>query len=245
MQYVSFEDANGERLLTLPDSETEVLPGIPWGSPGEYFTPAFWKAFAWKQEAFYRPRAFGVTLKEELAACMLCGYGVPSELGVAAFERLRAENLLTGQATAHEIERRLSLPLELAGRRIVYRFYRSKARALAAALEAFDHMELDRCQDPLEARRLLMLLPGVGPKTASYIVRNYYRSNDVAVLDVHITRASKLLKIFPQNADPQRDYLKLEQRFLEFACALGVPASVLDNLMWDGMRTLEPTTRTA
>ena len=49
---------------------------------------------AWKQEARYQPRASGANLREELAACMLCGYGIPSEVGLAAFYGLRARGVL-------------------------------------------------------------------------------------------------------------------------------------------------------
>lgn len=243
MQYIAHDQAGEERLLTLPNPEVEIMPGVPWGSAGEFFTPAFWKVFAWKQEAAYRPQPFGNSLREELAACMLCGYGIPSELGVAAFRRLKSEHLLTGDASADVIEQSLSRPLMVRGKHVRYRFYRSKARVLAAAMRDFDEVPIGADDTPAAVRNRLMTLAGVGPKTASYVVRNYFGSDEVAVLDVHITRASRMLRIFPDDADPQRHYFELEQKFLDFARAIEVRASVLDNLMWDGMRTLEPLTR--
>jgi len=242
VQYVSHCDQAGSRLLALPDSGDEVMPGLKWGSAGDYFTPAFWKAFAWKAEASYSPRAFGENLREELAACMLCGYGIPSEVGVAAFWRLKRSDLLA-TPNCVRFQEALSEPLAVNGRQIRYRFFRTKSVALEGALRAFDDRGIDPSLTAIELRDELMTLPGVGPKTASYIVRNYLGSDDVAVLDVHITRASKMLRIFPESADPQRQYFHLERLFLEFARAIEVRASVLDNLMWDGMRTLEPATR--
>jgi thermostable 8-oxoguanine DNA glycosylase len=243
VQYVSYDSGSGVRVLKLPDSGDEVLPGLKWGSVSDYFTPAFWKAFAWKSEGRYLPRSFGGSLREELAACMLCGYGIQSEVGVAAFHRLKKLNLLEGAQSAECLQDALAEPLALNGRLVRYRFFRAKAAALAIALREFDALDLALCDTAIQVRELLMTLPGVGPKTASYAVRNHFGSDEVAVLDIHITRASKMLSIFPQTADPQRHYFKLERLFLDFARALGVRASVLDNLMWDGMRTLEPSTR--
>lgn len=243
MQYVSVEWS--DELLTIPDPEAEVLPGIAWGSTADYFSPAFWKAFAWKQQGHYAPRRIGSSLREEVAACMLTGYGIKSEVGVAAFHRLKEWNLLAGDASSADIEAALAAPLALNGRNVRYRFFRAKARAVAAAMAAFDSAQPNKKAGVLNIREALMSLPGVGPKTASYAVRNFYGSDAVAVLDIHIVRASKMIALFPNNADPQRQYLALEDLFLQFAAAIGVRASVLDNLMWDAMRTLEPTTRSA
>lgn len=242
VQYVAHDDGSGTRLLSLPDPTDEVLPGVIWGSAGDYFTPAFWKMFAWKAELQYLPRAFGETLREEIAACMLCGYGIPSEVGIAAFDRLKTQGVL--EHPRHErLIAALREPLAVNGKTVRYRFYRAKAKALEAALMAFDGLSIDSAASHVEIRNLLLTLPGVGPKTASYVVRNYMRSDEVAVLDVHITRASKMLRVFPESADPQKQYFHLERLFLDFARALGVRPSILDNLMWDGMRTLGPVTR--
>jgi N-glycosylase/DNA lyase len=243
VQYVSHGDGTGYRVLALPDSNVEVLPGTCWGKVGDYFTPAFWKAIAWKQGSRYMPSTTGGSLREELAACMLCGYGVPSELGRAAFRRLINRGLLGTRPDPKAVEASLTEPLEVGGRQCQYRFYRSKARALVAAMERFDDLIILPCDTPSEIRGRLLALPGVGPKTASYVVRNFFASDDVAILDVHITRASIMMRIFPEGANPQRDYFTLEKRFLEFARAIEVKPSVLDNLIWHGMRTLDRVTR--
>ena len=62
----------------------------------------------------------------------------------------------------------------------------------------------------------------------------------MAVLDVHICRACEACGIFPRGTDPSRNYLQLEERFLELARALRIRAGVLDNLMWKTMRQLAP-----
>jgi N-glycosylase/DNA lyase len=243
VQHVAFADSLGEGVLVLPDHDVEVLPGVPWGKAGDYFTPAFWKSIAWRQQGRYCPRPIGSSLREELAACMLSGYGIPSEIGLAAFERLRGIGMLDGNASALEIEQYLAQPMTMAGRQVRYRFFRSKGRFLARAMAKFD--DLGSLEDvfPSEVRSRLLTLPGVGPKTASYVVRNYFGSDDVAILDVHITRASKMMRVFSEEADPQRHYFELERQFLDFARAIDVRPSVLDNLIWHAMRILEPATR--
>jgi thermostable 8-oxoguanine DNA glycosylase len=64
-------------------------------------------------------------------------------------------------------------------------------------------------------------------------VRNYRRSNCVAVIDIHILRAGRHIGLFPLEANPQRHYCSLEDAFIRFAAALNTGAGALDGLMWD------------
>ena len=83
-----------------------------------------------------------------------------------------------------------------------------------------------------------MKINGVGPKTASWIVRNLTGSDEVAILDIHIIRACRLMSLFPREVRLPRDYGPLEERFLKFAEGLGVGAAVLDALIWTKMREM-------
>jgi thermostable 8-oxoguanine DNA glycosylase len=83
-----------------------------------------------------------------------------------------------------------------------------------------------------------MQLPGVGPKTASWIVRNYRGSDEIAIVDIHIARACRAAGLTSARLTPSTDYFAIEDRFLQFASALGVPASYLDHLMWNVMRKI-------
>ena len=85
-----------------------------------------------------------------------------------------------------------------------------------------------------------MGLPGIGAKTASWIVRNHRGSDAVAIIDIHILRAGRHIGVFPVSWQPQRHYTQLECAFLKFAEALGVRASLLDALIWDYMRRISP-----
>jgi thermostable 8-oxoguanine DNA glycosylase len=83
-----------------------------------------------------------------------------------------------------------------------------------------------------------MELPGIGPKTASWIARNWLGTDEVAILDVHVLRAGTMMGLFPKNYRMPRDYVFLEERFLALANALNVKASFLDAIIWREMRIL-------
>lgn len=225
----------------LPHHSTELLPGIEWGCPSEVFSPAFWKFQSKASREAYRNNSFrlGNSLIEEVAVCLLGGHGLPAELGLAAFNRLRDLDLIRKSASQIEIEAALTEPLKLNGKLRRYRFPRQKAKFLWHAFQAIS--DLPEGITPRCLRDLLVALPGIGPKTASWIVRNHFGADDVAILDVHILRAGALIGIFPHSADPSRHYFVLEQRFLEFCGAIEEPASIVDALMWDYMRRIGPT----
>lgn len=224
--------------LTLPSADDYVLPGVRWGAFDELLTAAYWRGQAWQQNALgmYRNHRFGDSLREELAACLLGGYGMPAELGLLAYARLRERGLLEGKPQASSIEKSLKEPFEINNRVWHYRFPHQKARYLSECLGAVDNF-VEPASD-IGLRDALAQFPGIGLKTASWIVKNYRSSNQVAIIDTHILRAGRHLALFPPEWEPQRDYKRLEERFLCFASAIGVCASFLDGLIWDYMRQI-------
>src|SRR5438309_524548 len=84
---------NGERIeqLELPPPGKRLMRSVRWGRHDCPFTPAYWAAQAWLQECCQPPACLriGSTLAEEIAACILGGHGMPAEIGLAAFARLR------------------------------------------------------------------------------------------------------------------------------------------------------------
>ena len=231
--------------IELPAANADVLPGVRWGHTAEFFSPAFWKyqSQAHRDTERFQCHALGRTLTEEVAACLLGGYGIPAELGLAAFARLRDNGMLAGKATRDELERALERPFQGTHMPRKYRFPRQRARYLCAALNAVP--ALRQTSDSRQLRAALLDICGIGPKTASWIVRNHLGSDEVAILDVHITRAGVAAGVFPKNADPRRSYFELERRFLEFCTAIDEPASRLDAIMWDCMRRLFPLIKRA
>ena len=226
--------------LFLPHSQ--VVPGVQFGRPEWVPSPAFWASLAAQEgpnpERYVSPR--GAPLVDDVAFCLLGGYGIRMEVNRAAWQRLNEANVFTADPVpeATEIEELLSKPLEVMGRRTRYRFPRQRAVRLSHALRYLQANELEHLSG-VELRDALMTLPGIGPKTASWIVRNWSGSDAVAILDVHVVRAGQLMGLFPQRVRLPRDYGVLEARFLAFANAIGVPASLLDALIWREMRALK------
>ena len=224
--------------IKLPPPSAEVLPGVRWGHTAEFFSPAFWKyhSQAHRYTERFQRHALGRTLVEEVSACLLGGYGMPAELGWAAFVRLRNEGLLSGRAGVEELEHALTRPFKVKCTLRKYRFAHQRAKYLCAAINGVRNLSPTR--DGRQLRNQLMGITGIGPKTASWIVRNHLGSDEVAILDVHITRAGVAAGVFPRSADPTRNYFKMEQLFLEFCAAIDEPPSRLDAIMWDYMRRI-------
>lgn len=230
------------QTIELPSPDTEVMPGISWGCASELFSPAFWKYQSWSTRDAYQHGSFklGCSLLEEVAVCLLGGFGQPAELGLAAFRRVKDRDLLRPGVERLELESALLEPLPFGAGFRRYRFPIQKAKYLWHAIHAVDALPAEL--SPRQLREHLTSVPGIGPKTASWVVRNHFDCDDVAILDIHILRAGAEIGLFAEDADPARDYYRLEERFLEFCCAIDEPASLVDALMWDYMRRIGPTT---
>lgn len=230
----------GEETLQreVPSPDTHVVPNVPWGRPEVLFTPAYWMTQCWMRERTFQPSShrLGQNLREEVIACLLGGHGIPAEVGLAAFERLRDRGLISDACVSAEIlSEHLREPLVVLGRQITYRFWSQKARYIAQTLRTLT-VQTTSYESHHELRSYLMRLPGVGPKTASWVVRNWLGSNEVAILDVHIVRAGQLMNLYSLNDYAADNYFAMEQRFLDLAAAIDEPASYLDALIWSEMR---------
>jgi thermostable 8-oxoguanine DNA glycosylase len=221
--------------------DDEIVPGVLFGSPEWVPTPAFWAALADQEgeDADDYVSLPGTPLAEDLAFCLLGGYGIKMELNRAAWEKLNDAGVFQADPvpSRNKLEKLLSEPLNVNGRLQRYRFPRQRADRLFTALTSIKKSP-PPTDSPIRFRDSLMTLPGIGPKTASWIVRNWSGSDEVAILDVHVLRAGTIMGLFPENYRLPKDYVALERRFLDFAKALSIPASVLDALIWREMRVL-------
>jgi len=221
-----------ELAFLLPDPNKEILPGVRWGRCEELFTPAYWKIqYYFHMEEFCKEYfCVSSTLLEEICACLLGGYGMRSELGLAAFERLQNHNLLQPKTGYEELLTALSVPFFIEGRFVRYRFPKQKAIFLTALLNRSDLFEIP-CDNDLVLREWLLTVRGIGMKTASWIVRNWLCSENVAILDIHIHRAGLIAGFFNDENHIEKDYRSMEKRYLEFSAALGVSPANLDSLI--------------
>lgn len=217
--------------MTTVERASYELHAFRWGEPHQFGSVAYWIA-----EARLRPLpqtwALTGTLTEEVICCMLGGHGMPAETGLAAFEAVRDAGLIEVRATAADVEDVLRRPLSVAGgnRTVRYRFPRQRASWVASALA-----HLDEHEPPTSARAMrdwLTDIPGVGLKTASWIVRNHLGSDDVAIIDVHIRNAGVGAGFFSERWRPDRDYGIMESAFLAVAELGEVSAAQLDSVIW-------------
>jgi thermostable 8-oxoguanine DNA glycosylase len=228
------------RTLEMPDANQEVMPGIKWGHFDQMFSPAFWYGQAWLDSSTKRFSCYriGATLREEVAACLLGGYGIPAEVGLAAFRAMCASTILKQESTStEEIYGALSQPLQIGERRVRYRFASQKSNYLAATLNKLSR-ECPPAHSARAFRGYFLHCKGVGPKTASWITRNWLDSSDVAIIDIHIHRAGLLCGFFDHSQSVARDYFSMEERFLRFANALQLQASTLDSIIWKHMKLM-------
>jgi N-glycosylase/DNA lyase len=227
--------------IELPDPQEKILPYITWGRFQDFFTPAYWYTQVWASEkhGFHGTQRLGASLAEEIAICLLGGYGMVAEHGLAAFEKLRGHGFFSGYLSSEEkIMQVLQTPLYIGSRQVYYRYPRQRSKYLYQAMRKLEEEAPPQLNDR-EFRSWLMSFNGIGPKTASWITRNWLSSDNVAVIDIHIQRSGMIIGLFVPQLNPIKDYFEMEKLFLNFASAIRVRASVLDAVMWSHMRMMK------
>lgn len=227
-------NAARDSIYNIPNEQEELLPGIKWGNYAQLYTPAFWKLQYLISGQSYKENKHRLcsNILEEIVMCLLGGFGIPSEMGIVAFQRFKEEGLIKYGVSHSAVNAALSKPFtSVKGKTVRYRFHNQKSKYLYALLNRPDLHKIPLNND-LELRRWLLSINGIGLKTASWITRNWLNSNKVAILDIHIIRAGILAGIFDINADVSHEYLKLEEQYLAFCLAMEVPPADLDAIIW-------------
>lgn len=213
---------------------------VRWYDPTYLGTPAFWV-----EQTRRRPRPVtyqvGSTLLEEVALCLLGGYGITEQMALAAFTRCHQRGYLCGDVVSEkDIDAALREPMTIPGRSrpVRYRFPAQKSRRLAAAIAYLDSGNPPPLNQPRQLRDWLTAVPGVGPKTASWAVRNLTRSDAVAVIDIHIRRAGVAAGVFDPVWKLPRDYRLFEEAFVAWAHLGGVATADLDACIWSALASL-------
>ena len=203
-----------------------------WGRHDAFGSPAYWvgQAARGAYDASVGQFASG-TLESEAAFCLLGGYGVSAESAAVA-HRAVMPLVERGSVDAAEYEAVLAAPSAETGRR--YRFPRQRAQRIAEAVQLFS-TEVPPA-DPLALRAWLLRIPGIGPKTAAWIVRNRTGSDEVAIIDIWLIRSMTACGVFPGGWDVRRHYERFEAAFLQYARQGQVPASTLDLCIWTQAR---------
>ena len=229
--------------LDFPAPDQDILPGVKWRHIEAFPSPAYWayQVLARRLEINTVNYKLGHTLKEEVGACLLGGHGIPAAIGIAAFKLLKSYGAFEASPPSEgDLYEWLSQPINTGDKSVLYRFAKQKARYLAAALNKLD-VEVPPLESGRQLRDWLTTIPGIGYKTASWIARNWLNADDIAILDIHILRAGLLAGFFPKDLTVERDYLKLEQLFIQFSKSMGVKSSELDALIWYEMQASSNT----
>jgi len=116
------------------------------------------------------------------------------------------------------------------------RFHNNKTKYILESKETWNIVKkkLENAET-IELRNYLAEnVKGYGLKEASHFLRNVGKSNNkIAILDRHILRNLKNLKIIPiDKVKNKKNYLEIEQKFLNFSKEIEIPIDELDLLFW-------------
>lgn len=210
-----------------PDSHRQYWTGREW----QLGTASYWETVALRSPTPTTYR-LGQTLNEEIAACILGGYGMTWDTVQPYLQRVQESGLLetNSRPSAEQLVALLLEPVLVEGKPRRYRFPFQRSERLALALRQ-STIELERLSD-IDLRNSLEQIPGIGPKTASWIVRNWRASDAVAIIDIHIARAGVVAGVFDPGWSVAAHYSRFEEAFLSWSVASRVPASKLDSAIW-------------
>lgn len=243
MQKMIYDTTSGEEILIQVPHENELInKNISWGKIEAFFTPAFWYTQTIMHEkeksAMLNYKISNGALLEETLACLIGGYGIPSEIGNAKFAQLQPFiNKIYNSPNLDEITELMQQPMKMNNKNLHYRFAKQKAKYIYNTLVFFQNFDEKQYSD-IELRNELIKINGIGPKTASWIVRNYRRSDHIAIIDIHLHRAGILAGFFDLKDNINKDYLKMEQKFLNFCSKINLSAAKLDAVIWRIMKSL-------
>lgn len=220
-----------DRILDLLSTCDE----IDWEEAGQLYTKDYWAVQYRLDDSFYPSSRLGSCLKEEVVACLLGGYGMKAEMGLWAFHRLKNMQLINRRTARGTLEEAIAQPFWVNGRELRYRFPGQKASYIYDFLQRNDIREMEMLSGS-ELRERLLTVRGVGPKTASWIARNYSECEDVAIVDIHIYRAGRLAGFISPEWDIRKDYYKIEESFLSFCKSIDAIPSRMDSIIWNQMK---------
>ena len=188
-------------------------------------------------------------IEDELLFCLLGGFGITYEQGRSASNTIRQlrpfsddwsdEDLF--EAVLAALMRPQFEPQRRDGSFRRYRFPKKKASAVVKArqwLRGHDPLSerLLQLGSPKDRRTLLNECPGVGFKTASWLLRNLGLGGELAIIDIHLLRALMSAERIPNCTQLPRDYELAEEAFLAWCDELGAPSAAFDLFVWHWQR---------
>ena len=185
----------------------------------------------------------------EILFCLLGGFGITYEHGRAATDVIGPLAPFAREWDDEVLYDTLVSSLSLAqfepqrrdGTLRRYRFPRRKARLIVDARRwILEHSPIhDRVAefpDCRSRRQFLCDCPGIGPKTASWLLRNLGWGSEVGIIDVHVLSALRSAGRIRDRLVMPRDYEEAEVAFLEWCDELAAPPAAFDLFLWEWQR---------
>jgi N-glycosylase/DNA lyase len=222
------------------------------GPPTELWWEPIWALYGHRYQGAVPARRSGETgLRKEMIFCLLGGHGITFELAQSAtsavWDLQPFDEAWTPARLRREVQRELSQPrfeprcADGSLRR--YRYPKRKARLIAEAvrwvrIQRGIRPGLNALETEEQRRGWLCDCPGVGMKTASWILRNCGWAQRLAIVDVHLLRALNEAQLVTDATLP-RDYEQVERAYLDWADRLGACPAALDLFLWEVHRSVD------
>ena len=225
--------------VKMPISKGKLTVEFAWGIVDDLYLQAV------------RPPAYvgSLEIESELLFCLLGGFGITYEHGRSAAEviwHLRPfseewEDRDLFEAISDSLLQPQFGPAKTDGDLRRYRFPLQKASTIVKARNWLHgnhplHQRLLELSSSRERRRLLSNCPGIGLKTASWLLRNLGMGAELATIDIHVFRALRDAGRIPDNLQMPRDYELVEDAFLEWCNELDASPAAFDLFIWHWQR---------
>ena len=230
-----------------------MTPNMPrtWKSAGSLSVECAWGIVDdLYLEAIKPPATVGrIEVENELLFCLMGGFGITYEHGRSATEvigQLRPfseewEDVDLLKAISDALMQPQFGPAKADGTPRRYRFPFQKASTIVKARNWLHYngpiyQRLLELESDRERRGFLDDCPGIGLKTASWLLRNLGMGEGLATIDVHVFRALAEAARIPSNAQMPRDYELVEEAFLEWCNELHASPAAFDLFIWHWQR---------
>jgi hypothetical protein len=187
--------------------------------------------------------------EREILFCLLGGFGITYEHNQSAAKAVaELEPFAEGWDDNELFEAIVSMlslarfePPRRSGELRRYRFPRRKSALIVSARRWLQfHTPLDErllvLTSEKDRREFLCRCPGIGPKTASWLLRNLGWAEELAVLDVHVVRALSEAGRIGHDVRLPRDYDFVEEAFVRWCRELSAPPAAFDLFVWEWQR---------
>ena len=188
-------------------------------------------------------------VERELLFCLMGGFGITYEHGRSAAdviwqlgpfsEEWKDDDLF--EAVSNSLLQAQFQPAKADGALRRYRFPLRKASIIVKARSWLHgnrplNQRLRLIGNCRERRRFLSDCPGIGLKTASWLLRNLGMGAELATIDIHVLRALSEAGRVSESMQLPRDYELVEEAFLEWCQELNASPAAFDLFVWHWQR---------